>query len=194
MPPKINVAEYLEERLGTIDYGWSDRDSGSSVQIVRFRNQPEPGVDTYATLGLSDEQLYMLKSERYVRQELLMCATQSWPERDVVSILLWISEGIARRTTALLRGDVMELGRPISKESELTAVYATNPTAFGEQLLAVDSEQPPIVFVWLIPITSREASFVRGTGWSAFEARLDAERPNLWDVGRQSVSTANSQA
>lgn len=189
-PPKTNVATYLEERLGPIDFGWSDRDSRARCQIARFKNQPEPNVDTYVTLGLSDEQLEMRRSGRKVRQELLLCVEAHWPERDAASVLLAIAEECTRSGAAILRGDVVELGQPISNESRITAVYATNPTVFGDKLLAIDSEQPPLVYVWLIPITEAEVDFIRASGWSAFEAALEVEDPDLWDMRRPSISTA----
>lgn len=91
---------------------------------------------------------------------------------------------------ALLRGEIVDLGQPISDGLEVCAVYVTNPTVFGDRLLAIDSERPPLVFVWLIPITAAEVIFVRDQGWSAFEAKLEAEDPDLWDLARKSILAA----
>jgi hypothetical protein len=188
--PTTNVAKHLEDRLGPIAFGWADRNSSVKVQVVRFEQQPESNVNTYVTLGLSDWQLNMSRSGRKVRQELLLCATSQLSERDVASALLGIAERCIESGSAVLRGDVIELGRPLLNGTQMSAVYATNPTVFGERLLAVDPEQPPLVFVWLVPVTTDEVDFIRNRSWAAFEAELEAEDPDPWNIQRSSVSAA----
>ena len=186
---KTNVAEHLEVRLGPVDYGWGDPASGKRLQVVRFKDQPEPGVDTYATLGLSEYVLAM-QTGREVREELVLCATDRVCDKDVASILLWIAERCVDSGDAILRGQIIDLGAALAEGGEITALYATNPSVFDDRLLAIDSEQPPLVFVWLIPVTTREAAFVRERGWRAFEAALEEEDPDIWNMERRSVAAA----
>jgi len=190
LPLKTNVASYLEERLGRVESGWADHESSMRIQVVRFVDQPEPSAQTYVTLGLSDNQLEMPDSHRTVRQELVLCANRDWPELDMALTLFGVAESLVSRKAAILRGEVVEMGRLISTKSRARALYATNPTVFGDRLLAIDSESPPLVFVWLIPITESEVNFVRKSGWRAFEAELESEDPEPWDIDRPSVSAA----
>lgn len=55
----MTLVSHIEQTLGQLDHGWSFRENSSSVQVVRFRNQPFDGAVTYVTLGLSNVPLAM---------------------------------------------------------------------------------------------------------------------------------------
>ena len=64
-----SLPAHYERRLGRIDRGWLDETKSDGIQVVSFRDQPESGVVTFATLGLSRYILNMT-SGHGVRQEL----------------------------------------------------------------------------------------------------------------------------
>jgi hypothetical protein len=45
--------------------------------------------------------------------------------------------------------------------------------------------------VWLIPLLTEEANFVKDRGWSLFEDVLELENPDLMDLNRGSIVKEN---
>jgi hypothetical protein len=178
-----SLPEHYERHFGQIRRGWSDAKRSDGLQVVSFPDQPELGVTTFATLGLSRRQLD-LSGARHIRQELLLSANATFAADAVAGLVLSLAEQAAESGKALVRGSVIGPGRPVVAGSTLRAVYVTNPSAFDKALTEFACEAPPTVFAYLIPITVGEAALVREHGWSWFEERLEKQNPNIWDLAR----------
>jgi hypothetical protein len=89
---------------------------------------------------------------------------------------------------AICRGDVVRLGRPLWDGSQFDFLYASAPAYFDDSF-ATCEVRPGVVcaIAWLIPITGEEASFVRSSGWQAFERLLEEQDPDLLDKHRQQM-------
>ncbi|OPZ81280.1 MAG: Suppressor of fused protein (SUFU) [bacterium ADurb.Bin429] len=174
---------FVEAILGPITQGWKCTDD---VFIVRFDNQPFAQAKTFATLGLHR---HLLQSgEREYRQELLFCAWDDESDEALCRFLAqFVYNVILRDHQPLLRGEVVGPSSPLLPESAMTAVCASIPVVFDEQLTVYRETTPPTVFVWLIPIRTEEAQFIHQQGWDAFEERLEAANPDLLDFQRQTV-------
>jgi len=179
---RASVPEHYERHLGKIDRGWSDEKITHGIQVVSFKDQPQPGVTTFATLGLSRHAL-ALSGTRQIRQELLVSANRMFPEAAVAAFVLSLAEHVIERGRGLLRGEVIGPSTPVIAGSTVTAVYVTNPSPFEKSLSEFVSE-PPTVFAYLIPITGAEASLVRDHGWRWFEDQLERQDPDIWDLSR----------
>lgn len=180
---KKSVPEHLERYLGKIANGWSDDSSLHAIQVACFENQPQSGITTYATLGLSDAVLKM-KGERTIRQELVISVHATLPGEDVSRFLLYCAEKIEQRDHALLRGEVFNMTYPLIEGATVTALYATNPTPFDDRFSELTSAVPPIIFVLLVPITESEVSLINKRGWNWFEDMLESQDPDIWDLKR----------
>lgn len=181
----MNAAEHLERYLGPMERGWS---SGSlpGVQVCLFRDRPDSGVITLATLGLSNTVLAM-SDDREVRQELLLAVRNDKLLEELAKLLIHISEMLINSGRALLRGDVIPLENWIAAGSEANALYASIPVAFPDGLATLRDSTPATVVVWLIPLQPNEAACVASSGWSVFEDRLEAADPDVFDLFRDSV-------
>lgn len=179
----ISLPEHYERLLGEIACGWSDDTLNHGIQVVSFKNQPEAGVTTFATLGLSKYVLNMSGTRR-IRQEILVSANENSQDVGLSGFLLSLAEFVVERGSALLRGEVIGPGKPVIAGSTLTAVYVTNPSPFDKALTKFDSEPPDIVFAYLIPITATEASLVGEHGWRWFEDELENQNPDIWNLTR----------
>ncbi|MEV7404891.1 suppressor of fused domain protein [Streptomyces sp. NPDC091267] len=72
-----------------------------------------------------------------------------------------------------------------TKASAAAALYAALPVYFDDDFFSVTIENgSDVAIVWLVPITSAEADFVRVKGWQAFEQALAAQDPDLVDIDR----------
>jgi antitoxin YqcF len=178
-----SLPEHYERNLGNIARGWSDDKRMHGVQIVCFERQPEQGVKTYATLGLSRHIVESPRS-RHVRQELLISANEAFASDAVAGLVLSLAEHVLQRGKALLRGEVIGPGAPVVAGSTLVAIYVTNPSPFEKSLTEFVSEPPATVFAYLVPITEAEALLVRERGWQWFEEQLEQQNPDIWDLAR----------
>ncbi|MBB3976070.1 hypothetical protein GGQ64_001257 [Rhizobium azooxidifex] len=180
---KSSVPEHLEQYLGEIAHGWSGEDELQSIQVVCFNGKPQQGTTTYATLGLNDMILAM-KGTRTIRQELVISACTSFPEKDIARFLLYCAEKIKKRGHALLRGEVVNMGYPLIEGATVTALYSTNPTPFDDGFSEFRNTTPPVIFVLLVPITDNEVSLINKYGWNWFEDMLETQDPDIWDLKR----------
>ena len=178
-----SLPHHLECHLGNIERGWRDDAARSGIQIVSFANQPEIGVTTFATFGLSQSVL-KLNEARTIRQELITSVSATTSPDAVAGFLLSVAENLQKDQQALLRGEVLGPGKPVVSGATLNAVYVANPSPFNPSLTEFQSAPPATVFAYLIPISSQEASLIRSHGWRWFEAELENQDPDVWDWSR----------
>ncbi|UMR30066.1 suppressor of fused domain protein [Massilia sp. MB5] len=178
-----SVTEHLEHYLGEICHGWSDDRSVHAFQVVSFKDQPVEGIVTYSTLGLSEMELALPRGSQ-IRQELVLSAHESIPAEEIVHLLLTCAERLGKRGKAVLRGEVIDLSRPLVRGATTRAVYATNPTPFDDGFAEFSHVNPPVIFVLLVPVTAAEAKLIGEEGWSRFEDWLEAQDPDIWDLSR----------
>ena len=175
-----DIVQHLEVHLGKIARGWGD---AGEIQVVQFPDQPQKGIVTYSTLGLSSTPLPMNQG-RTVRQELLVSVDSSFKPESVASFLVTFAEDVRGQDRALLRGDVVGPSEPLVPGVRARAVYASIPVFFDEDLATYRGSSPPTVLVWLIPLPPEDAEFVKTQGWESFEDRLEAASVDFWDLNR----------
>lgn len=178
-----NIVQHLESHLGEIAGGWGH---AGEIQVVQFPDQPQPGVVTYSTLGLSSTPLQMNQG-RTVRQELLVSVDSSFEARSVASFLVTFAEYVRAQNRALLRGDVVGPSGPLIPGERASAVYASVPVFFDDDFATYRGSSPPTVLVWLIPLPREDAEFVKAQGWESFEDKLESAAVDFWDLNRPPV-------
>ncbi|MCX4791830.1 suppressor of fused domain protein [Streptomyces sp. NBC_01221] len=182
------LIDHLEGRLGRMGGAWPARDGApeGSPQVAWFRDGRLPRVQAFATIGLFRTPLRVRTSDRHYHLELLACdylkdGQESGPLPGVVE---FVAERMVQGGHAVLRGDVIPLPVPLPGGSK-TALYAALPVYFDDDFFSVTIENgSDVAIVWLVPITSVEADFVRVQGWQAFEQALAAQDPDLVDINR----------
>ena len=180
----MTIPEHLETYLGPISRGWAPLDNRWGIQVSLFENTPEPGVRTYATLGLSRHVLG--SGSKQVRQELVFSTRAHYEADDVASFLMTLAEEVARNTKGLLRGEVIE-GKPLIAGARTTGVYASIPVFWPDGFHVLESTTPGTVFVWMLPIDHAEAQLIASTGWSLFEDKLEEADCDFWNLNRPSL-------
>lgn len=179
----MSLPNHYEQHLGEIDRGLIDEKRMHGIQVVSFDGQPEVGVRTFATLGLS-RHIVDLSGARQIRQERLMSANETFSSGAVAGLVLSLAEHVLQRGKALLRGEVIGPWKLVVAGSTLTEIYVTNPSPFDSSLTEFVSELPASVFAYLIPITQAEAALVRERVWNWFEDELERQNPDIWDLVR----------
>lgn len=185
----MTILEHFEKHLGPLADGWKVTNPPSKeaeIRVVRFPRMPSAGATTFATIGLSD-QVVTFAAGRAGRQELLFAARDEYPPGQVASFLLTFADFIKSSSLALLRGDVVGPSAPLIPGVAANAVYASVPVVFPPGIETYREASPVTVIVWLIPLMSSEAEFIRRSGWSQFEDLMEKRDPDLFDLNRAPI-------
>ncbi|MBO0745953.1 MAG: suppressor of fused domain protein [Candidatus Dormibacteraeota bacterium] len=184
----MSLVDHLERYLGEIEGGWSVDKDGHDMpfQVVRFPRGSGSGTVSFATLGLSryPQPSY---SGKEIRQELLMIVPDRLRDGPVPGLLQQIGMEVLAAARPLLRGEVIGPRGSLVAGSPMEAVYAAIPVYFPDDFAVYEGDDEPIVIAWLVPISAREASYVKQYGWEAFEQHLAETDPDLTDVFRPSL-------
>jgi len=86
-------------------------------------------------------------------------------------------------------GSILVLGRPWTGSSAAQSLLVLPPYVFGPgfEVYEPPDEDRRVVVLWLVPITSAEARFVRLQGAQAFEQLMQRTEVNVVDPRRASI-------
>lgn len=190
----MSIADHVETYLGKISDGLSLETPLGSVTVARFVGRPHRYAETFVTLGLSEKPLAQ-PSGAEVRQELVLCGPSTLSARSVYALFGALVSEILHSGRALTRGQVLGPSGPLFEGASVTALFCMQaaflPDAFS---LFKPQEGPPVLFVWLVPLTDYEARLASTIGASAFEAKLERWQgsENLLDFTRVGMVSETS--
>jgi hypothetical protein len=86
-------------------------------------------------------------------------------------------------------GSIVALGRPWTGSSAAQNLLVLPPYVFGPgfEVYEPPGEERRVVVLWLVPITSAEARFVRQHGVQKFEELMQAHAVNVVDAERAPI-------
>ncbi len=84
-------------------------------------------------------------------------------------------------------GHIVNIGQPWVEGSRSDRILLSLPYPFGPRLEWLKSDSLTIQFLWALPITPEEATFVRQNGAEKLEQRFDAAKLHYWNARRKSV-------
>jgi hypothetical protein len=183
------LVAHFEQFLGPIASGWMKDPDGSHLpfQVVRYARGPDIGSVAYSTLGFSRRPLPSADGT-LLRQEFVVLATKSLPVEYVLGMVRDVAVTAAANGRAPQQGDVFGPVPPPVPNSSMVAAYAAMPVYFDDAFATHQNPSGEVVeVVWLVPITTTEARYVRSHGWEGFEDLLADQDPDLVDVYRAEV-------
>jgi Suppressor of fused protein (SUFU) len=189
----MGLIEHLEGYLGEIEGGWSRDADGDDMpfEVARFPRGSGRGTISFATLGLSRYPLQSW-SGKEIRHELLMIVPDSLREGPVPGLLQQIGMEALGSARPVLRGEVIGPRGELITGSPMEALYAAIPVHFPDDFAVYEGDDESVAVVWLVPISAREASYVKRHGWRAFEDLLAELDPDLTDLSRPSMRVDSS--
>ena len=144
------------------------------------------------TLGLSHHAFHQTEGVNVRPEILIACHAKTVEAFNPASVLANVCDMCVAAHHAPPRGTVFGPRGRFFPDSEMTALYCSLPTCFHEGLPAFDGFPEPFLPIWLVPITSNEARFIRENGWPAFESLLEEADPDLLDLSRPSIVAAGA--
>ncbi|WP_372495033.1 suppressor of fused domain protein [Micromonospora phytophila] len=101
-------------------------------------------------------------------------------------LLFQIAGEMVRRRAGLSNGQVIGPRGPLFPGGQSTAILAISPRYLPAPFAVCHTEPAPVVFTWLVPITTGEAEVVQKFGWGTLEQAFAAQDPDLADpVGQK---------
>lgn len=180
--------DHIEAHLGPIRRKFSGPIGKleAATGLLSFEGRPFDEATTVLTCGLSHHPLEQ-DSGRGIRQELVMCGFTESVGSEFANVLDRVSSDFLEIHKPLKRGQVIGPRGPLLKGASVEALVCAEPWYWEDSFGYFDQVDPPIVIVWLIPVTPDEAFFIRERGLDAFEKIIDDEGIDLLDFTRDSA-------
>lgn len=109
------------------------------------------------------------------------------PDPVLVEMLATLAVVNADAQQKLGVGSVIALGRPWVAGSWANHLLVTAPYPFGPGFEVYEDGARSNVVLWLVPILTAEAQYVREHGYQALEQIIETRKANVADPGRSSV-------
>jgi Suppressor of fused protein (SUFU) len=108
------------------------------------------------------------------------------PAKDdlIVEILAMVSHFQSFAAHPLAIGSIIDIGRPWLPGSQFDHLVVTLPYPFGPTLEVAEGAR----FVWLVPISAGEATFIRENGFDTFEDKLESSGVDVIDPKRPAIA------
>lgn len=171
------LLRHYEQFLGEIKGAeYVSQGAGGTVQILLFRDQPEPGLNCAVTFGLSAVQVALgSPPTRNGRMELLICADATIEIPRLAGPLLVVARRAMKYRRLPDMHDVLEGEGAVSENPLFEHIYLTNPGYFPAEFDECKSVSPPVEIFQLLPISNRERDMIVGEGWKCFERGASAQ-------------------
>ena len=110
------------------------------------------------------------------------------PEKLALKLLAMVANLHADERYPLSLGQTLEIGHGWLPGANADHLLVALPTAFDPELEWLSDRARNLRFIWLVPITRREAEFARKHGPVSLQEKLGAARADLAALVRESVA------
>jgi hypothetical protein len=180
----LSVAEeMLVKSLGRPSTQWHFADG--KFHVLQFRDQPVRGATTYASIGLSDVPL--MQPAGQVREEFLFAAWSKHGDLGIPEGLACLAGERVLARRPFLDGEAIGPVGWLGRGVRVNSLLALSPRYFPAALSDPLPLDPPGNFVWLVPITEREAQVVNERSSGMLEEAFEKHDPDLLNLNRRSV-------
>ena len=166
------------------EFRWTRGPIGDRLPAFRVRRAAPVRQDqqwVYATIGVWEA----TPEEGEALEFFLLSPVESALH---VELLAMVANFHADDRYRLSVGRTMDIGRPWLEGSASDHLLVSLPYPYGPSFECCDLEDLHIRFLWLVPVTATEASFVVSEGLEALERRFEAAQLDMVDPRRGSVA------
>jgi hypothetical protein len=180
------LAVYLRSKFGgtpSVSKFWDDA-KRSDVDIMTVPDSPQPGVSSYATLGLSDSSIGLSSNDVRLGVELILALTNKY--EDAANILASSAFAIINSKLKARPGSifprVIELYRP---DLDMKHILLVPP--FLWELETQEFAAKKVAWLLAVPISDEERNFALEKGSDALENVFEQKQIDIFDLDRRSV-------
>lgn len=132
------------------------------IAVFSYENVPEEGYTTAITFGISE-----YENTNWIEGRPELCITVKSLDPDWTSVLGFIGVQFQSEVD-FSYGEIIDLGEPISEESEMSAFFTFAPSIFSAEDTEINLHYYKINLVSLYPIYKEEINVIKKVGLKEF--------------------------
>ena len=175
--------KHVINHLGEVEEIYFDN-QGSGLEVGLFKDQPQKSIITYSTINMSNN-ILETRAGKFIRHELIFSIYDVDQTEIIPQHIISFAESIIKSNKGLMRGEVVGPGIPFVPGSDKIGLYMTIPVFFEDSFFVDNDSVPPVVYVWMMPVTGEEIDFIQKNGWGKFEDILEGKSDQFWDIKRK---------
>lgn len=164
---------------------WDD-DRKSSIAVLSSEDRPQPGVTSYATVGLSDHALVRAGREFPTRVEFVGACASRYEEfaNCLATAAACVSNSGWFVAPGIIFPDVFHMYRTTG---EMRHAMFVPPFLWGDEPKTMVLESKTVAWLLMIPISEPEMRLAEASGSSSLEDLFVERQIDVFDLDRASV-------
>jgi antitoxin YqcF len=165
---------------------WWDEPETTSVALLKCENAPEKGINSYATVNLSDHPLIMDGKEYPARVEIVgACAASA---EEFPNVLTTCAFNIIKDKWFVAPGVIFPGVVDMYDLSDtLSHILFVPPFVWNDEPRTMEFPTKTVAFLQAVPISDAERDFANENGPDALESLFEEHQIDIYDINRASV-------
>ncbi|WP_263117503.1 suppressor of fused domain protein [Bacillus subtilis] len=158
----------------------------SNIDILTVVDQPEEGITSYATLGLSDYSIGYEVSDMPLRIEILAAIET---ESDIfANVLSTCAFNIINSQFSCSPGDIFrDVISMYDEKTEMKHIMFVPPFLWEDNLELLEFGNKKVTWLMALPISEGEFEYARKHGSESLQDLLESEQIDVFDIKRSSI-------
>jgi antitoxin YqcF len=164
---------------------WDDNKK-NGVFILEANNNPQSGVNSYATIGLSEHPLMHKGKEFSTRVEIVgVCGSVFSDFANIVATVAFcIINSRWFCAPGIIFPDVVSMYK---KSNTMSDIYFANPFLWEERFASTSFDGQKVAWLLAVPISKAEREFAQINGPEKLEDLFSKKDIDIYDLNRPSV-------
>ena len=163
-----------------------DDNKQNGIFILEAKNRPQEGVNSYSTIGLSDNPLMCKGKEFGTRVEIVGACRAGFSNFE--NVIATTAFCVINSGWFCAPGIIFPSVVSMCKNSKtMTDIYFANPFLWGERLASTSFESRKVAWLLAIPISNKESEFAQVNGSDKLEELFSEQGIDVFDLNRASV-------
>lgn len=171
-------------RPNVVEY-WDEAEE-HSIDILACKDEPQEGVTSYSTIGLSDTPIYIDGAQIDLRVEFVgVCANSvtEFPNMVTTAAFCVINSKWSCAPGEIIK-DVVSM---YDCSKTLKHIMLVSPFLWGDKLGTLELPNKTVAWLFLVPISEEEYQFAQAEGSSRLEELFEEHQIDVFNINRLSV-------
>ncbi len=181
----INMHAHIERSLGLVNKEWRS-EQNPEIVVSSIYDTPDDGMTSLVAYSATPKQL-LYPDNSPIHQAFIAVATEEAQIDPLAVLVKHFAKTLWSQPTAMPYGFILRGHEDVLNSTGKTAYYVAPPMYFPQAFSFEQDFEPKTLFLWLVPITEKEARYVELNGASKFEAIIQRHDANMLDYQRESL-------